>query len=150
LFAVFAARVAGDTKEPYDLLMKIAGSSNSGKLDFSGVNELLEKHRDHKAVQEITKKHAYVLSVMASLLNGARYTGVLATADFLWLKLVDRRLWYMLSSVGRQVPFIEVAGPFAHWRYEVALERPFRTPMIENATRGLERALKEQVYTEDD
>ncbi len=52
--------------------------------------------------------------------NAARGTrdGVQASADFLWLKPIDRRLWYMLNTVGRQTPFAEVAGPYAHWLAE--------------------------------
>ena len=86
----------------------------AGKVNFSGTYPLLRKHVQHKVVGKAVSPHAYVLTAMSSLLEVARATGVLASAEFLWLKRFDRKLWYMLSSVGRQTPFPEVAGPFSH------------------------------------
>lgn len=145
LFGIFAARINSDTKAAQDLLIKISGSSST-KLDFTGADELCKKHFNTKLVQEIVQAHAYVLTVMAAMLEGARNDGVQAAADFLWLKPVDRRLWYMLNSVGRQTPFVEVAGPFAHWIAEKEAGRKLFTPFVEEATNALEIALKEVIY----
>ena len=49
----------------------------------------------------------------------------------------------MLNCVGRQTPFAEVAGPFAHWRAEQTMGRPSRAPMIDEAIKALEVAIKE-------
>ncbi|PIQ44131.1 MAG: phosphoesterase [Gammaproteobacteria bacterium CG12_big_fil_rev_8_21_14_0_65_46_12] len=148
LFAAFAARIAGDAEASHALLMQIAASANGGKLNFSGVKALLAKHENNPLVETTVSHHAYVLTVMASILNIARASGVLASADFLWLKVIDRRLWYMLNAVGRQTPTVEVAGPFGHWCIEATLERPFKTPMIENATHALDEAIQSQIYSE--
>ena len=59
---------------------------------------------------------SYALTLMGSMLELARADGVLAVAEFIWLKPVDRRLWYMLGSAGRQTPFVEVSGPSSHCR----------------------------------
>ena len=80
---------------------------------------------------------------MSSLLHAARDDGVVPSAEFLWLKVKDRRLWYMLNSVGRQTPFAEVGGPFAHWRAEQEMGRSCRAPMIDEAIKALEIAVKE-------
>lgn len=149
LFAVFAARINNDSKAAADLLAKISLSSAS-KLDFTGTEELLKKHLNTKLVQEIVQAHGYVLTVMAAMLAGARGDGVQASADFLWLKPVDRRLWYMLNTVGRQTPFVEVAGPFAHWAAEQEMGRKLMIPFIEEATNALEAALKDVIYKPDD
>ena len=46
------------------------------------------------------------------LLNEARLkSGVLAPAQFVWLKLVDRRLWYALHSLGFET---EGSGRYLH------------------------------------
>ena len=90
------------------------------------------------------------LTVMASMLEAAREDGVQASADFLWLKPLDRRLWYTLNTVGRQTPFIEVAGIFAHWVAEKEAGRKLFVPMVEEATNALELALKEVVYKPDE
>lgn len=146
LFAIFAARINDDRKTSELMLDQIARSAGSGKLDFSGVRELLKKHRDNKKVLKIRQTHAYVLTVMASMLKMAREDGVFATADFLWLKPVDRALWYMLNSVGRQTACVEVAGPFAHWLAECELGHKIYVPMVKSAVDALEGALKEVLY----
>jgi intracellular multiplication protein IcmP len=149
LFAVFAARMNADSKSAAKLLFQLSASS-AGRLDFRGVDELLKKHTNTKLVQQVLQSHAYVYTVMASMLAGAREDGVQATADFLWLKPVDRRLWYTLNTVGRQTPFVEVAGIFAHWIAEKEAGKKFLVPMVDEATKALEIALKEVVYKPDE
>lgn len=149
LFAVFAARINQDRAGALKLLLQVAESSTTGRLNFSGVDALLEKHRNNKLVHRVIHSHAYVLTVMASLLVLARKEGVLATADFLWLKPKDRLLWFMLNSVGRQTAFAEVSGPFAHWNVERIMGRRLMVPMVEEAVNGLEAAIKEILYIPD-
>lgn len=149
LFAIFAARINADTPPAAKLLAQLSASSTS-KLDYSGVDELLKKHLDTKPVQKIIQSHAYVSTVMASMLQGAREDGVQASADFLWLKPLDRRMWYTLNTVGRQTPFIEIAGIFAHWVAEKEAGRKLVLPMVEEATNAVEIALKDVVYRPDE
>jgi intracellular multiplication protein IcmP len=149
LFAVFAARANRDRDGALKLLLQIAASTTRGKLDFSGVDALLAKHQNSRLVQRIMHSHAYVLTVMASMLELARKDGVLATADFLWLKPTDRLLWFMLNSVGRQTSFAEVSGPFAHWNVERAMGRRLMVPMVEEAVNALEAAIKDTLYLPD-
>ena len=59
-----------------------------------------------------SKANAYVYSFMATLLEVSRSDGVLASSEFLWLKPLDRRLWYVLNHVGRQTAVVEVAEQF--------------------------------------
>lgn len=149
LFAVFAARINADSKGAANLLLQISASSKQ-KLNFNGTNELLKKHVNTKLVQEVMDSHAYVHTTMASMLERARDDGVQASADFLWLKPIDRRLWYTLNTVGRQTPFVEIAGIFAHWVAEKEAGRKLLVPMVEEATKALELALKEVVYKRDE
>jgi len=150
LVAAFIAKGEGDTQVSAALLAQISRSSASGKLDFSGVRALINKYGNKKKVQKICSSHAYMLTVMASLLQYARTDGVLSSADFLWLKPLDRPLWYMLNGVGRQTPFVEVAGPFAHWKAELEFGHPIQVPMVGEAVKALEAALKEILYVPED
>lgn len=150
LFAVFAARINADSKEAAKLLSQFSASSATKKIDMTGVDAALKKHANTKLVQKVTQSHAYVLTVMAAMLEGARDDGVQASADFLWLKPLDRRLWYTLNTVGRQTPFSEVAGIFAHWIAERDAGRKLLVPMVDEATKALEVALKEVVYRPDE
>lgn len=150
LFAIFAARANNDSKGARDLTNQIAISSAGGKLDFSGVMPLLRKHYNTKAIARIIGQHAYLYTVLASMLELGRTSGVLPPADFLWLKPLDRKMWFMLNSTGRRTPFVEVAGPFGHWLAEKALKRKITQPMVDQAIKGLEEAVKMIIYTRDD
>jgi len=146
LFAVFAARVNRDAKTARVLLDQFNLSFEAGKLDFSGVDKALKKYINHGDIKKVLDQHAFQYTVMASMLEKARQDGVVATADFLWLKPTDRTLWYILNSVGRQVAVAEVAGIFAHWKAEKELGRPLRVPMVLEAVNGLELTIKELKY----
>ncbi len=143
LAAVFIAKINRDRDGAVKLLKALSLSAAKGRLDVSLVPGLLNKHKNTELVQEITQKHAYVMTMMAALLSAARQDGVLASADFLWLKPIDRRLWYVLNNVGRQTAFVEVSGVMAHWHVEKALEQKCLMPMIEEAVKALELAIKE-------
>lgn len=151
LFAIFAAKVEGDRVPAVALLRQIAGSAykhpiKPEHLNFKGADELLKKHEKSKVVAKVLNQHAYVMTVMASMLEVARLDGVLASAEFLWLKPVDRTLWYVLNTVGRQTAPCEIAGIIAHWLAERALGRAMLIPMIEEASLALESAIAELIY----
>lgn len=147
LAAVFLARMNRDRNSASSILEALDKSYATGKIDFSVAKPILKKYQNTEIVQEIVAKHAYLLTVMASLLEAAREDGVVPTSEFLWLKPIDRRLWYMLNCVGRQTPFAEVAGPFAHWRAEKVMSRRSLVPMIDEAIKALEVAVKEVKLT---
>jgi len=152
LFAAFAAKAEHDTDTCNKLLRQIAESSANGnkKLNYTGTYAILGKHLKSMRIAKAVGPHAYLLPAMASLLELARDDGVLAAAEFLWLKTLDRPLWYMLNSVGRRTAFPEVAGPFGHWMVEKRLRRPLQTPMVEEAINGLEEGIAEVIYKPDD
>ncbi|PCH57854.1 MAG: phosphoesterase [Legionellales bacterium] len=147
LFAVFIARGSRDTKSASDLLKQISKSLlKSSQPDFSGAKKLWKKHYKTRKVQDLCAKHAYVNSLMISALLFAREDGVLATADFIWLKPRDRKLWYVLNTVGRQTPVAEAAGTYAHWLAEKAIGKALTVPMIAEATIALKLAVAEIIY----
>lgn len=147
LAAIFMARINRDRNAARMITDTLNRTSINGKPEYKVARTTLKKYEKTPLVQEIVQSHGYILTVMASLLSEARKDGVLASAEFLWLKVVDRRLWYMLNCVGRQVPYCEVAGPFSHWLAEKAMRRASRVPMIEEAIKGLELAIKEVKLT---
>ena len=110
---------------------------------------LLRKHVRSKVVGRACSPHAYQYTLMASLLEAARNDGVFATAEFIWLKPINRPLWYMLNNAGRQTAFPEVSGLYAHWIVEKRLRRPLKVPQVEQAVLGLQAALDDILYKED-
>lgn len=146
LIVIFIARAHRERDVAKRFLSQIATSAASGKLDFTGVNEQLIHYQNSKVLRWLRPRHAYVRTMMAGLLEIARANGVLATAEFLWLKPVDRKLWYVLNSVGRQTSVIEVSGVFAHWQAEKALGRAMTTPMVKEAVKALDFCVQNILY----
>lgn len=143
LAALFMARINRDRGSATLIMNTVNQTWSAGKPNYAIARPILKKYLNTELVQEAMAKHAYLLTVMASLIESARDDGVVPCSEFLWLKPTDRRLWYMLNCVGRQTPFSEVAGPFAHWKAERSLGRPSLVPMIDEATRALEIAIKQ-------
>lgn len=150
ILTILAAKGSRDTKIAQDLIYQLASSAAEGKLDLKGIGSLWKKHSKNSGVQKICQSHAYEFTVFASMLLYAREDGVMASSDFLWVKPLDRRLWYVLNNVGRQTPVAEVGGIFSHWYSELALKRPLSVPDVAGAMTALELALSEIIYVADD
>lgn len=146
IYAAFLARIEHDTDACRAYLSKLASSAAKGTVDYTDTDVYLKKYGKSKAALLCQKHHAYVLSVMATMLELARLDGVLASADFLWIKPIDRRLWYVLNCVGRQVAVAEVGGIFAHWLAEKQMGRLLSVPMVEEAANALEKAVANMIY----
>ena len=149
LIVIFITRAIRQREVANKLLSQIAASANHGKLNFSGVEDLLLKYKDHNILKCLEKRHAYVYTFLASLLEIGRSDGVLATSEFLWLKPVNRRLWYVLNSVGRMTSYVEAAGIFAHWLAEKQMGQKIKTPMVKEAVIGLEKAVEDILFIEE-
>lgn len=150
LFAVFCAKAENDSEGARSLLRQVSASAAGGSLDFGGTRLLLFKHVRSKRVGRAVSPHAYLYTVMASMLTLARRDGVLSVSEFLWLKPLDRQLWYVLSNVGRQTAFVEVSAPMAHWMVEKRLRRPLKVPMVDQAVEALDEALSNIVINLDE
>ncbi|MFA6037394.1 MAG: type IVB secretion system coupling complex protein DotM/IcmP [Legionellales bacterium] len=150
LMAVFAAHTNQDKSNVSKLIEQFGRSSGEGKLDFTGVDEVLKKHYRSKPLQQAMHSHAYLYGVIASMLEVSRTSGVLSSSDFIWVKPLDRPLWYIVNTVGRRTCMSEIAGPISHWLAEKAMGRTLTQPMVKNAVKGLELAIKDIVYTPDE
>lgn len=149
IFAAFIARGCRDSQAARDLITQMNRTCVGGdlsKIDFSGADELWNKHYNNKDVQEIIATHAYEFTVFTALFLFARQDGVFPCSDFLWLKPMDRRFWYVLSNVGRQTPFCEAAGVHAHFLAEKSLKRKLNSPVIKEAVIGLQIAINELIF----
>lgn len=150
LYAAFVLYAIGNTSEGLRCLrlMSRTFSANGIKgMDTSFVEPVLKEHGENPLVKKVLDQHAYVFPVMATMLQIAR-TGVVASPLFIWLKTVDRRLWYTLNNVGRDAFHVECAGIAAHWLYEKTLNDSCPQPMVEKAIDGLSEAL--DTFIEDD
>ena len=103
-------------------------------------------------VEEIAheiSRHAFANPIMFHMLEKARERGIVVVSDFIWLRPVDRTLYYTLNNAGRHnqknaTGFVEGIGPVAHWQVEEACGRALVVPDVREAVEGLESALYEE------
>lgn len=143
LFACFCAQACGNNKEAIAGLKTLALTMTSGKPDYSFVKGLLDKHYNDPRVQAVVGKHAYVSTVISSMLLEARKFGVLPPNFFVWLRPLNRPLWYTLNGVGRSTPFSEAAGVHAHRLAEQVAGQAIELAYVETCVDALSRALEE-------
>lgn len=154
VFAILAAKAMRDSDLSRKVSYQVARSYTSEKTIYNTytrykdkklakkmVNEVIDRYKNNKDLQEIIDKHFYTMTVFAGLLEAARVDGVLASADFLWLKTVDRPLWYMLNNTGRRACFAECSGPWCHFLVEKAVKRSIATPMVSSAVDAFDEYL---------
>lgn len=106
------------------------------------VNKSIEKHRH--ILDELTSHAAYELPWFMGLLYRARKKGVLACSQFLFLRPLDRPLWYALSQCGGRVAWAEAFAPWAHYTAEERQHKSLSEPAISGAVTGLRAALDAQ------
>lgn len=145
LFACFAAQACGEIAEAKVGLDKLSIAMSQEKTDYVWVSAMLAKYEKDERVQRVIKSHAYVYTVMASMLKAAREFGVMQSPQFIWLRPKNRHLWYTLNGVGRRVAFAEIAGIYAHWIAEEVAGHPIERPYVSKAVDGLTRALLEVI-----
>lgn len=106
------------------------------------VNKSIEKHR--RILDELTSHAAYELPWFMELLYRARKKGVLACSQFLFLRPLDRPLWYSLSQCGGRTGWAEAFAAWAHYTAEERQHKSLQEPAISGAVTGLEAALDAQ------
>lgn len=93
-------------------------------------------------------RHAFVGTAMIRALNTAREEGgVLAPAQFVWLRAHNRSLWYALNNLGRQAFHAEALGVMSHYRAEKQINRPIPKPRLTQAVEGLNGHLQNPIIS---
>lgn len=160
LFAIIAPKLLRNPNETKKIISSLASYYTTEKLGIianfkhkmeqrktaKAVDEIIEKYKNNDAIKAIINKHFYKKTAFAALLEAARQDGVLATSEFIWLKVYDRELWYMINNVGRKASFVECAAPWCHFLAEKSLDRKIANPMIANAIIALDENLYETHY----
>lgn len=84
-------------------------------------NDVFSVHEKHQAIlrEPLLLRHTtFELPWFMALLTRARQKGVLATSQFLWLRPLDRPLWYALNQCGGRVAWPEALAAWAHFTAE--------------------------------
>ena len=150
LFVAFALKGVQKRDESDELLGKIAlcwdhktGLNLSHELQSFVRKTLKDKDIGGKAL-DIAHGFAWRTTAMLGTLAWARSMGgVLAPAQFLWLRGTDRNLWYALNNLGRRSFHAEGAGALAHYMTERNAKKPLPIPRIDTAIVTLNQYLAE-------
>lgn len=143
-------RISEANKRIGDLAEGYSKKHSTQDMDFSWVDKSLEEAMRSPRLSRLQMQHAYVFTVFATLLQiTRRLNGVQASASFLWLKPVDRTLFYVLNNVGRQDAYhVEACAPLTHWLAEKTYQRALLTPRIDSSIEGIKKALSQ--FKDDD
>ncbi len=140
LYAAFALKGAQKRDESDGLLGEIAlcwDPKGGLKLPFAllgRIDKIIHDPNLGGKVTAATAHHAWRTTAMLGVLHWARSQGgVLAPAQFLWLRAEDRALWYPLNNMGRRSFHTEGAGAMAHYMAERAAQKPLPVPRVETA-----------------
>ena len=79
-----------------------------------------------------------------ALLYRARQKGVLASSQFLWLRPLDRPLWYALNQCGGRAAWAEGFAAWAHYQAEEKAGKALSEPHIAPAVISLKQSLAAQ------
>lgn len=116
-------------EDPFDPIL-----ASFEKLDSE--EDMFDKGEE--MVQATLLNHAYIKTVFLSLIEKSWTYGVLASAELIWVKKVDRGLWYILSQQGRTSAFVEVCGAWSHFLAEEAYGFKTLMPQVEEGLRALD------------
>ena len=152
--AVCLARLAGPSgKEDSEFLIEYmarsfgTGQSGPGEgKEKETIARMIEKYERNAEALRSMRNHGFVNTAIPALFSAAKKYGQLTTSDFIWLKSVDRTLFYALNQVGRKVAFVEAAGCRAHSDAEEAKGEPLFESRVDRAVEALERRLAKLGY----
>lgn len=140
LFAAFALKGSQKREESDEFLGKVSlcWDAKSGFHMTPGVaSEVKRILGDQKLIEKTVQQadlHAYRTTAMLGALRFARSMGgVLAPAQFLWVRGQDRNLWYALNNLGRRSFHAEGMGAMAHYMAELAAKKPLPIPRVDTA-----------------
>ncbi len=142
LLAAFCLKASRKRDRSDEMLGRLAMCWDSQKgLQLKRDRKLLKEAREVLRTKNLAQKtlaaanrHAFVTTALLGALEYARSEGgVLAPAQFVWLRAHERALWYPLNNLGRESLHIESLGAHDHYRSERRTKRPIPVPKIQNA-----------------
>lgn len=150
LFVAFSMKANGERTESDHFLGEVAKCWDPKRglvLTPDLRKKVAQKLNDPKfgrVTEKIAAQHAFNVPALLRCLQVARdQGGVLAPAQFLWLRGVNRHFWYALNNLGRGSVHTEAAGALAHYRGEKSAGKPIPNPLMESAIEGLKSYLSE-------
>lgn len=149
LFAAFALKHARKRDASDELLNDLSRCwtpDNGLRIPAKLKREIRGIINDPKLGGDLAKhcqKHAFQVTALLKALSRARTEGgVLAPAQFLWLRGYHRALWYPMNNLGRKSFHPEAAGALSHYIAELNAGQRIPSPKVQEAVTSLNEFLK--------
>ena len=151
LFALLCAHAFGgrEGKKDYakaaDQINRTAAGQKNGIPNLTVAQWLYTKYRMNPDARMLFQVHHWEYTYLMSLFLKAKKPGKVTHTDFIWLKPMDRIMFYALNTVGRHTPHAESAAAFAQLDFEIKAAKFERLPLRARADGQLEATIC--VYT---
>lgn len=112
--------------------------------------ELFRPDKLHPTIEEVRGKSLTTTTFLMHLLFEARKDGKLPTSQIIWLKMIDRTLFFALNSVTPELiarGWAEAAGPYAQYLSEISASSyglKMKMIYVKNAIPAFEKRLFER------
>lgn len=142
LLAAFCLKAARKRNDADEMLGRLAMCWSQEKgLQLGKDAKLLKdalavlKNRDlsGSTLSKCNQHSFHTTALLRGLQTAREEGGVLAPAQFVWLRGFDRNLWYPLNNLGRQAFHMEALGAMAHFKAEKLTRRPIPKPKLDHA-----------------
>ena len=149
LFALLCAKAFGgkegaqDYEKARDQLNNSARGVTHGFANLTVAQWLYDKYRTNKQAHNLFAILHWEYTYLFRLLISAKITGKSGHWEWIWLKPMDRALFYVLNTVGRFTPHTESAAAFAQFAYEMRCAKLSRFPLA-----NVDGVLRHVIYVE--
>ena len=116
-----------------------------------GYKAILAAMMKDESFLEFTRlHHRHFATWMMSLMEWAQTMGSFHTSLFIWLRVQNRHLFWVLNQVGGECAWTQAAGPWTHYRTEIMARSPIEDPAVDLAVQALEKDLKQDGWFDPD
>ena len=149
LYALLSAYAFGgaEGKKDYDLacaqLSRTAAGQPNGLPNLTVAQWLYGKYRMNSSARALFAIHHWEYTYLFALFRLAKKNGKATHTDWIWLRPLDRILWYALNAVGRATPHAEAAAVFCMVDYESQCAKNKRLPL---RVRGSDGQLEHHIH----
>lgn len=138
LFALFVAHAFGgergrrEYRAVADALNRTCVGHPKGMPDLNHplALQLFEAYANNVSAHHLLAIHHWEYTALTQLLFQAKSTGKMGHWDFMWLKPTNRILFYVMNTVGRDVPHADAAVAFIMHKFERIASANGRTPIV--------------------
>jgi hypothetical protein len=117
-----------------DLLNMSAYATEDGIANLTVVQPLFEKYRKHPMLNKLFSiyhwEHTFLFALLALAQKKGRYT----TAEVLWLRPLNRVMFFALNTRGSYTPHTESASTFAQHAYETVCAKIGHLPLMKDSS----------------